>query len=211
MEPTRLKKQMHLDDAAAVAQARGGDEEAFRVLVERHGRSIYRLAYRMTGRPEDAEDVVQETFVRAYRQLSRFEARSNFATWLYRIGFNCAIDYMRARPHRESAESHETLERLTPGSEAPSIDDLVYAGEIGARVQAALNALSTQERAAFLMRHYHGCSIEEICNALDLKTNAAKHSIFRAVKKMRVALKPLMDTRTLNTKLEVGSRAPAST
>jgi RNA polymerase sigma-70 factor, ECF subfamily len=205
MEPTRLKKQMHPDDAAAVAQARGGDEEAFRVLVERHGRSIYRLAYRMTGRPEDAEDVVQETFVRAYRQLSRFEARSNFATWLYRIGFNCAIDYMRARPHRESAESHETLERLTPGSEAPSIDDLVYAGEIGARVQEALNALSTQERAAFLMRHYHGCSIEEICNALDLKTNAAKHSIFRAVKKMRVALKPLMDARTLNTKLEVGS------
>lgn len=205
MEPTRLKKQMHLDDAAAVAQARGGDEEAFRVLVERHGRSIYRLAYRMTGRPEDAEDVVQETFVRAYRQLSRFEARSNFATWLYRIGFNCAIDYMRARPHRESAESHETLERLTPGSEAPSIDDLVYAGEIGARVQEALNALSTQERAAFLMRHYHGCSIEEICNALDLKTNAAKHSIFRAVKKMRVALKPLMAARTLTTKLEVGS------
>ena len=205
MEPTRLKKQMHPDDAAAVAQARGGDEEAFRVLVERHGRSIYRLAYRMTGRPEDAEDVVQETFVRAYRQLSRFEARSNFATWLYRIGFNCAIDYMRARPHRESAESHETLERLTPGSEAPSIDDLVYAGEIGARVQEALNALSTQERAAFLMRHYHGCSIEEICNALDLKTNAAKHSIFRAVKKMRVALKPLMDARTMNTKLEVGS------
>ena len=205
MEPIRLKKQMHLDDAAAVAQARGGDEEAFRVLVERHGRSIYRLAYRMTGRPEDAEDVVQETFVRAYRQLSRFEARSNFATWLYRIGFNCAIDYMRARPHRESAESHETLERLTPGSEAPSIDDLVYTGEIGARVQEALNALSTQERAAFLMRHYHGCSIEEICNALDLKTNAAKHSIFRAVKKMRVALKPLMDARTLTTKLEVGS------
>ena len=86
------------------------------MLVERHGRSIYRLAYRMTGRPEDAEDVVQETFVRAYRQLSRFEARSNFATWLHRIGFNCAIDYMRARPHRESAESHETLERLTPGA-----------------------------------------------------------------------------------------------
>ena len=196
---------MHLDDAAAVAQARGGDEEAFRVLVERHSRSIYRLAYRMTGRPEDAEDVVQETFVRAYRQLSRFEARSNFATWLYRIGFNCAIDYMRARPHRESAESHETLERLTPGSDAPGIDDLVYAGEIGTRVQEALNALSTQERAAFLMRHYHGCSIEEICTALDLKTNAAKHSIFRAVKKMRVALRPLMDARALGTKLEVGS------
>jgi len=186
---------MQLDDAAAVAKAKGGDEEAFRVLVERHSRSIYRLAYRMTGRPEDAEDVVQETFVRAYKQLGRFEARSNFGTWLYRVGFNCAIDYMRARPHRESAESQETLERMSPGSSAPSMDDLVFAGQINERVQHALNELSSQERAAFLMRHYHGCSIEEICEALDLKSNAAKHSIFRAVKKMRVALRPLLDAR----------------
>jgi RNA polymerase sigma-70 factor (ECF subfamily) len=188
-------KQMHLDDAAAVAKAKGGDDEAFRLLVERHSRSIYRLAYRMTGRPEDAEDVVQETLVRAYRQLGRFESRSNFATWLYRIGFNCAIDYMRARPRRESAETHETLERLSGTSSGPSMDDVVFAGEIGERVQEALSELSAQERAAFLMRHYHGCSIEEICGALELKSNAAKHSIFRAVKKMRVALKPLMNAR----------------
>ena len=188
-------KQMPLDDAAAVAKAKGGDDEAFRLLVERHSRSIYRLAYRMTGRPEDAEDVVQETLVRAYRQLSRFESRSNFATWLYRIGFNCAIDYMRARPRRETAETHETLERLSGTTKGPSMDDVVFAGEIGERVQEALAELSAQERAAFLMRHYHGCSIEEICGALELKSNAAKHSIFRAVKKMRVALKPLMNVR----------------
>jgi len=188
-------EQMQLDDAAAVARAKGGDQDAFRVLVERHSRSIYRLAYRMTGRPEDAEDVVQETLVRAYRQLARFEARSNFATWLYRIGFNCAIDYMRARPHRESVETAETLERMSPTSVGPSMDDLVFAGQIGERVQGALNGLSPQERAAFLMRHYHGCSIDEICEALDLKSNAAKHSIFRAVKKMRVALRPLMNAR----------------
>ena len=75
------------------------------------------------------------------------------------------------------------------------MDDLVYAGQIGERVQAALGELSPQERAAFLMRHYQGCSIEEICQALGLKTNAAKHSIFRAVKKMRVALQPLMRAR----------------
>jgi RNA polymerase sigma-70 factor (ECF subfamily) len=91
-------EQMQVDDAAAVARARGGDEEAFRGLVERHSRSIYRLAYRMTGRPEDAEEAVQDAFVRAYRQLGRFEARSNFATWLYRIAFNCAIGYLRAVP-----------------------------------------------------------------------------------------------------------------
>jgi RNA polymerase sigma-70 factor (ECF subfamily) len=185
---------MHLDDAAAVAQARAGDEDAFRVLVERHSRSVYRLAYRMTGRPEDAEDVVQETFVRAYRQLARFEARSNFATWLYRIGFNCAIDYMRARPHRESAETDERLDQVARPV-APATDDIVYAGEIGRRVQEALGGLSPQERAAFLMRHYQGCSIDEICGALDLKTNAAKHSIFRAVRKMRAALRPFVDTK----------------
>ena len=188
-------KQMHPDDAEAVAKARGGDQDAFQVLVERHSRSIYRLAYRMTGRPEDAEDVVQETLVRAYRQLGRFEARSNFATWLYRIGFNCAIDYMRARPQRESAETDERLEQMAKSSSGPSIDDLVFAGEIGERVQEALGALSPQERAAFLMRHYHGCSIEEICSTLDLKSNAAKHSIFRAVRKMRSALRPLMEMK----------------
>jgi RNA polymerase sigma-70 factor (ECF subfamily) len=189
-------KQMPLDDAAAVAQAKGGDEEAFRVLVERHGRAVYRLAYRMTGKAEDAEDVVQETLIRAYRQLSRFEARANFSTWLYRIGFNCAVDYLRARPHREAPETHETLDaRSAPVGTTPSMDDMVYAGEIGERVQEALRELSPQERAAFLMRHYHGCSIDEICSSLGLKTNAAKHSIFRAVKKMRVALRPLMDAR----------------
>ena len=192
-------KQMHSDDAAAVARAQRGDEEAFRMLVERHSRSIYRLAYRMTGRPEDAEDVVQETFVRAYKQLARFEARSNFATWLYRIGFNCSIDYMRARPHRESPETHEVLDRRPPESSGPSMDDLVFAGEISERVQQALSHLSPQERAAFLMRHYHGCTIEEICQALDLKSNAAKHSIFRAVKKMRSALRPLLETRYVSS------------
>ena len=179
------------DDAAAVARARRGDEDAFRVLVERHSRSVYRLAYRMTGRPEDAEDVVQEAFVRAFRQLGRFEARSHFATWLYRIAFNCAIDYMRARPRRESAESQERLEQMSGRSAAVGADDLVFATEITGRVQQALEALSPQERAAFLMRHLQGCSIDEICRALDLGTNAAKHSIFRAVRKMRLALQPL--------------------
>jgi RNA polymerase sigma-70 factor (ECF subfamily) len=179
------------DDAAAVAQARDGNEEAFRFLVERHSRHVFRLACRMTGTPEDADDVVQETFIRAFRQLSRFEARSNFSTWLYRIAYNCAIDFIRARPRRESAEERETLEAMSDVVSTPNADDLVFAGEISTRVQRALSELSPKERAAFLMRHYHGHSIEEIGAALGLKTNATKHSIFRAVKKMRVALSPL--------------------
>ena len=102
---------MHPDDATLVQQAGAGDNTAFRQLVERHSRSVYRLAFRITGSPEDAEDVVQDTFVRAYRQLSRFESRSNFATWLYRIGFNCAIDLTRRRGHRETSEAPEVMDQ----------------------------------------------------------------------------------------------------
>lgn len=185
---------MHLDDAAAVEAARSGDQDAFRVLVDRHSRSLYRLAYRMTGKPEDAEDVVQETFIRAFRQLSRFEARANVSTWLYRIAFNCAVDFLRARPRRESATEDEVLERMAPSASGPSMDDLVFAGQIGERMQEALGGLSDKERAAFLMRHYHGCSIEEIGSTLGMKTNATKHSIFRAVKKMRVAMQAFVAT-----------------
>src|SRR5258705_7314953 len=81
---SRLTNRMPQTDAATVALARDGDSEAFRALVERHSRAVYRLAHRMTGSAQDAEDVVQETFLKAYKQLSRFESRANFSTWLHR-------------------------------------------------------------------------------------------------------------------------------
>lgn len=189
---------MQPDDATLVRQAAGGDQTAFRLLVDRHSRSVFRLAFRITGQREDAEDVVQETFVRAFRQLDRFESRSNFGTWLYRIGFNCAIDATRSRAHRETAEEPALLDQRARAGVATG-DDLIYAGQISAQVQQALGALSDQERAAFVMRHYHECSIDEIGQALDLKTSAAKHAVFRAVRKMRVALRPLVAPRTEGT------------
>ena len=83
---------MEQTDAALVGQARAGDSDAFRVLVERHAHSLFGLAYRMTGNESDAEDVVQESFLRAYRQLERFDERASFGTWLYRIAVNCSLD-----------------------------------------------------------------------------------------------------------------------
>jgi RNA polymerase sigma-70 factor (ECF subfamily) len=186
---------MHLDDARAVARAKQGDQSAFRELVERHGRAVYRIAYRIAGRHEDAEEVVQETFIRAYRQLDRFEARASFSTWLYRIGFNCAIDYVRAHRQRESPETPETLERMAADAEARSPDDGVYAGQITSRVRDVLGALTPQERTAFVMRHLHGCSIDEIAHALAVSDSAAKHAVFRAVKKMRAALKTFLHVK----------------
>jgi RNA polymerase sigma-70 factor (ECF subfamily) len=163
--------------------------------VERHSRAVYRLAHRMTGSAQDAEDVVQETFLKAYRQLSRFESRANFGTWLHRIAVNCSIDLIRARPHREAGHDATDLEQL--GAEdldavPPSPERLVLSSEVQARVNAAMSALSRMERAAFVLRHFEGRTIDEISQSLGLKTNATKHSIFRAVKKMRSALEPLV-------------------
>jgi RNA polymerase sigma-70 factor (ECF subfamily) len=193
--PARLSLQMQPDDAMLVRQAAGGDETAFRLLVDRHSRSVFRLAFRITGTREDAEDVVQDTFIRAFRQLDRFESRSNFGTWLYRIGFNCAIDFTRSRVRRETAEPPDVLDQREDPAATPTGHDVVYAGQISVQVQRALRALSDQERAAFVMRHYHQCSIDEIGRTLDLKTSAAKHAVFRAVRKMRAALRPLVTSQ----------------
>jgi RNA polymerase sigma-70 factor (ECF subfamily) len=183
--------------ADLVARARAGDADAFRELVDRHSRAVFRVAYRITGRAEDAEDVVQETFLRAYRQLARFESRANFGTWLHRIAANCAVDLIRARPRREMNEENETLERLggadTDGA-LPSPERSLLGRQIGEHVTRALDRLTDMERAAFTLRHFEGLSIEEISRTLGLRTNATKHSIFRAVKKMRHELKPFLGT-----------------
>ncbi len=196
-------------DAAVVALARDGDSDAFRTLVERHSRAVYRIAHRMTGTPQDAEDVVQETFLKAYRQLSRFESRANFSTWLHRIAVNCSIDVIRSRPRRETGHNASDLDQL--GSDdhlhttQASPERLMLCAEVQDRVTAAMSSLSHMERAAFVLRHFEGQSIDEISRALGLKTNATKHSVFRAVKKMRVALEPLLsptDTSDVQNALE---------
>ena len=181
------------ESAAVLARARQGDNEAFRVLVEGHSRSVFRLAYRMTGNEQDAEDVVQESFLRAYRQLGRFESRANFGTWLYRIVANCSVDLMRAKQARHDITRSESLDAAEqmPAAEVPGPERLAESAEIRARVGDALNALSPLERAAFTLRHYEGRSIDEISRTLGLGTSAAKHSVFRAVKKLRAALAPL--------------------
>src|SRR6266568_6389094 len=118
--------------AAALARARRGDSEAFRALVERHSRSVFRLAFRMTGNEQDAEDVVQESFLRAYRQLGRFESRANFGTWLYRIVANCSVDLMRSKQARHDQVRGEPLETAAEvsASGTPNPERLAESAEI---------------------------------------------------------------------------------
>jgi RNA polymerase sigma-70 factor (ECF subfamily) len=188
------------ETAAVLDRARQGDGDAFRALVERHSRSVFRLAYRMTGNEQDAEDVVQDSFLRAYRQLGRFESRANFGTWLYRITANCAVDLMRAKQARHDQSRRESLDEAEAlaAADLPGPERLAQSAEIRQRVEQALGSLSPLERAAFTLRHYEGRSIDEIGRTLGLRTSAAKHSVFRAVRKLRAALGSLtVDVRRL--------------
>jgi len=188
---------MEATDAAAVAQARAGDADAFRRLVERHSRRIFRLAFRLTGNEQDAEDVVQDTFLKAYREIGQFESRANFGTWLYRIAANCAIDLVRSRnrhhDRRADASVGDGPDETPVASGAPAPDRLVFSQEVRTELSGALEWLTPLERAAFVLRHYEERSIEEIGGILGLKTNATKHSIFRAVRKVRTALAPVLN------------------
>jgi RNA polymerase sigma-70 factor (ECF subfamily) len=182
-------------DRTTVARACDGDSEAFRSLVEQHSRYVFSVAYRLTGSAEDAEDVVQTTFLKAFRQLSRFEARADFRTWLHKIAMNCSIDLVRSRRYREvqGRDDWEAgLAEATPGV-SPGPDRLLLSSEIRDRVRDGLAQLTASERVAFTLRHVEGLSIREVATAMGLKTEAAKNSIFRAVKKMRTALEPFVE------------------
>lgn len=176
---------MDLSDEAAVEAVRAGNRDAYRILVERYSRGVFRLGYRMTGNEQDAEDVVQEAFLRAYRQLNRYESRSSFSTWLYRIAANYSLDLIRAR------RSTEAVEDVTLSEPSAGPERLLESVQVQETLDAALKSLTQQERTAFVLRHYEGLSIEAISGTLGINNNAAKHSVFRAVQKLRKALAPL--------------------
>jgi RNA polymerase sigma-70 factor, ECF subfamily len=189
---------MEATDLAAVERTRAGDTAAFRVLVERYGRSVFRLAFRMTGNEFDAEDVVQETFLRAFKQLDSYESRSSFSTWLYRIAANYSLDLIRSRKRHasrrvtESTDEEDILDSVK--TTEPGQDRIYYSAQVKERLDAALQLLSDQERTAFLLRHFEGQSIEQIGAVLDLGVSATKNSIFRAVRKIREALEPVVSS-----------------
>lgn len=195
---------MEMTDLVAVKRARGGDAEAFRDLVQRHSRTIFRVAYRMTGNEHDADDVVQETFLRAYRQIEKFEERANFGTWLHKIAVNCSLDLLRSRGRHEKnritgMEDEDGEMTREFESTDPQPDRLLLSAELKRHVLAALERLSGNERTAFMLRHFEGMPVEEIGRTLGIQVSAAKHTIFRAVRKLRESLEPLVRKTPCNT------------
>jgi RNA polymerase sigma-70 factor (ECF subfamily) len=191
-------------DALAVERTLAGDRDAYRVLVERYSLYIYRLAYRMTGNSHDAEDVVQEAFLRGYQKLSQFAGHSNFGTWIYRIAANYSIDRIRQRNVEEARQatpsrSNEDGLEIDPIAQvkdpSASPERIASSAELAARMEQALCELSPAERTAIVMRHWDGCAIEEIAAVLRSSTNATKNTVFRAVAKLRKALGPFAEFR----------------
>jgi RNA polymerase sigma-70 factor, ECF subfamily len=183
------------DDHAFIRAVLAGDKDAYGTLVARHSQSVFRVAFRITENEADAEEVVQETFLRGYRKLESFDARANFRTWIYRIAMNCALDVLNKSkshavvPIAEEYDGEQPTVQLVDDVAGP--DRLLLSQEIEARRQTAMEKLTPTERLAFVLRHMEDRSTEEIATALGIAPNSAKQAVFRAVQKLRQSLAPL--------------------
>ncbi len=186
---------MGKSDHEAVRAVLDGDKEAYGALVVRHSHSLFRVAFRITGNEADADDVVQEAFLRGYRKLDTFESRANFSTWIYRIAVRCALDKLKASKVNESSrvaeETDPELDDVQVADSTAGPDRILLSAEIGALQEAAMRGLSPTERTAFVLRHVESCSTEEIAAVLGIAPNAAKQTVFRAVHKLRLRLSAL--------------------
>lgn len=171
------------DELAWVLQAQQGNDEAFTKLVEEHQTHVYNLCYRMLGEPEAAEDAAQETFLRAYQNLHRYDRSRSFATWLLSIGAHYCIDRLRRRKlsvfsideENEDGTSFEIRDTASPDPEAESVKR-----EDRDRLHILLKDLDEIDRAAIILRYWHDSSEIEIADALNLTVSAVKSRLHRA-------------------------------
>ncbi|HWE87346.1 MAG TPA: RNA polymerase sigma factor [Terracidiphilus sp.] len=189
---------MGQSDRTTIEAVLAGDREEYGALVVRHSRMLFRLAYRMTGNEADADDVVQESFLRGYQKLATFESRANFGTWIYRIAVHCALDKLQSRRRDEARQVTEQTDPEEDGVQVadsgPGPERLVLSEEIGTLGEQALLGLTAMERTAFVLRHMEDRNTDEIAAALDVAPNTAKQTVYRAVQKMRKRLAVLRVT-----------------
>jgi len=176
-----------LGERELVEACRAGRPGAFDLIVERHRRAVYLLCYRFVGSHEDASDLSQDVFLRAFRGLRSFRGQSTLATWLYRIGVNVCLNRVSAK---------DTLRRLTTPIEAQQFvdvraelpSDLMLRNERNARVRAAIARLPRKQRATLILRTYHEMSHQEIADVLGSSVGAVKANFFHALGSLKKLL-----------------------
>src|SRR5262245_34283961 len=177
-----------LTETALVEASLAGRPGAFDLIVERHRRPVYQLCYRFMGNHEDASDLSQEVFLRAFRGLRKFRAQSSLSTWLYRIGVNVCLTRVGARtPLDKASEPLEPQEHVDTRTASPA--DLLLSEERGARVRAAIGELPRRQRATLILRVYHEMSHQQIADVLGSSVGAVKANVFHALVNLRKLLK----------------------
>ena len=185
----------HENDADLVQQTCRGDTKAFEQLVIKYDRQVMKLAFNMTGHPVDAQDICQDTFLRAYSKLSTFRGESSFRTWLMRIAVNQSLNHRRRKDVGRLLSLDFLRERdgsvweKQISAETRNLDEGIEdAAVLDERIQTALLDLSERERAVFVLKHEYGFRIKEIAVMLNCAQGTVKNYLFRAVQKLKKLL-----------------------
>lgn len=173
------------DEKACVEAARRGDEESFAALVRRHSGGLHRAVARVLGDESEAWDVVQMAFLKAWQRLDRYDSRWSFATWLYRIGTNLAIDLLRSRTSRERAHRAGSEHRLRLVGESEPASRLADAREVELLLSSLVGSLTPQQRAAFVLREVEGLDTAEVAEILGCTATTVRNHVFQARKNLR--------------------------
>ena len=188
---------MALQERRLITLSQQGEVAAFEELVEEYQGRIYNLAFRMLGNSEDALDVCQESFLKAYKALPRFRGDSSFSTWLYRIAQNVCLDALRRRNRQITFSLDEDLETedgMMPrqfSGDLPDPEETVVHRELQHVVDQALSALSEDHRQIIVLRDFDGCSYEEIADILDIELGTVKSRLYRARSALHRLLEPM--------------------
>jgi len=179
-------------DEELVASAQQGDRRAFEELVNRHKQKAYNIAFGFARDREEAKDLSQEAFLKAFNYLKNFDGRSSFYTWFYRIVVNVCLDYKRRSKRTAADEFTEAVEsQIEPShqpAKPPSPEQHVLAGQISRKVDAALQTLPAKQRTAFILKNHQGLSIREIAETMQTAEGTVKVHLHRAVTALRHSL-----------------------
>jgi RNA polymerase sigma-70 factor (ECF subfamily) len=179
---------MSCTDEELVDRSRNGDVDSFNQLILRWERPIYALAYRVIGREEDARDVCQEAFLRAYRALPGFKGEAKFSSWLYRITLNLCRDWIRRQrraPVTQMPEEVDLLEAAAAAEPRESIEDLVARRELSAVVESAMALLPAEQRTAIILKEYHGMTFQEIADLQGCPLSTVKTRLYQGLSVLR--------------------------
>ena len=175
-------------DEELVARSRGGDADSFNQLILRWERPIYALAYRVIGREEDARDVCQETFLRAFRALPGFKGEAKFSSWVYRIALNLCRDWMRRQrraPTMQMPEGVDPIEMASERGPVESIETLVERRELSGVVEEAMALLPEEQRTAIILKEYHGMTFQEIADLQSCPLSTVKTRLYQGLSVLR--------------------------